>query len=48
MSKLERCKCLECPEDNKCDNCPHKNECDWPWISKLWNKTPNLSPCLPG
>ena len=45
---LKRCVCLECPQDNKCDNCPHKDQCDWPWISKLWNKTPNLSPCMPG
>lgn len=45
---MKYCKCLECPADNKCENCPFKNECDWPWVSKLWNKTPNLSPCLPG
>lgn len=42
-----RCVCLECPADNKCEGCPHNKECDWPWIYKLWNKTPNLSPCLP-
>lgn len=47
MEELITCVCKECPADNKCDNCPFKNDCDWPWISKLWNKTPNLSPCLP-
>ena len=47
MSELIKCVCKDCPSDNKCDNCPFKAECDWPWISKLWNKTPNLSPCMP-
>lgn len=45
---VRKCVCLECPKDNKCETCKNKDQCDWPWISKLWNKTPNLSPCLPG
>lgn len=42
-----KCSCLHCPADNKCDSCPNKEACDWPWVLRLWNKTPNLSPCLP-